>query len=103
MLGHRVGGIGCGRFEPQNLVPIEAEHAAKTLNELLIKAAPALEEREKSARSANLKKAEEFCPVARAILSACVVHRHSRRVELQSRTKLTTKQLAAFGLALIGG
>jgi len=80
-----------------------ATYAATVLPELLSKASPALHELEASARSSKRKEAEEYYRVVRAILGACVVRQSGRTVEIQGRKKLSASEVAAIGMALVGG
>jgi hypothetical protein len=78
-----------------------AEQAARTLEEILVQANPALEKLEKSASLAKQKESEDFYRVARAILGACAVRQRARNVELQARKKLTANENLAIGPALL--
>jgi len=80
-----------------------AEQAARSLQEILTKASPALEAEEKSARLAKRKEAQDCYRALRAVLGACVVHQTGRSVELQGQKKLPAREIAAIGMVLIGG
>ncbi len=80
-----------------------ATYAARVLPQLLSKASPALSELEASARSSKRKESEEFYRVARAVLGACVVRQSGRTVELEGRKNLSASEVAALGMALVGG
>jgi len=80
-----------------------AESAARTLQDLLVKAGPALEDLQKSAREANRTDSQEFCRVARGLLDACVVRQNGRLVEVHGQKTLAAKDLATIGMVLIGG
>jgi hypothetical protein len=80
-----------------------AAQAAKTLEEVLVKATPTLEKLEQAAKLANRKEAQDFYSVSRALLGAGVVRQNGASVELHVRKKLTAIEFAAIGIALIGG
>jgi len=78
-----------------------AETAARTLQDLLVEAGPALEELQKSAPASNREHSQEFYRVARGLIDACVVRQNGRRVELHGQKALTAKELATIGMALV--
>ncbi len=77
-----------------------AESAARTLQDLLAKAGPALETLQKSAPVAKNRGLQEFYRVARGLLDACVVRQNGRRVEVHGQKELTAKDLATIGMEL---